>query len=69
MKEKEIINWLLKGDASVRYQTLKNLTETTNSILEPERKKIACEGWGKKLLELQKFDYSWGDGLYAPKWT
>lgn len=69
MKDKEIIEWLLEGDASIRYQTLRDLTGATSSILKPEREKIAEEGWGKRLLDLQKFDKTWGKGLYSPKWT
>jgi hypothetical protein len=34
-----------------------------------ERRHVATEGWGARLLELQDRDGTWAGGLYTPKWT
>jgi hypothetical protein len=36
---------------------------------EAERRKIAKEGWGARLLALQDSSGTWGGGIYSPKWT
>lgn len=69
MENKAIIEWLTTGDVSIKYQSLRDLTNATKSIYEPEREKISEIGWGKKLLDLQTINRTWGGGLYSPKWT
>jgi len=34
---------------------------------EAERKKVAREGWGARLLALQDSNGRWGGGMYGPK--
>jgi len=65
---KQIINWLLDGDPSIRWQTLRDLTDANKIDIKIERKKVTTEGWGKRLLELQDENGMWGKGLYSPKW-
>jgi hypothetical protein len=68
------IHWLLDGDPSIRWQTLRDLVGSKESIFERERKQISCEGWGARLLAKQHRSGLWapgksGDGgLYSPKW-
>ena len=71
-----IITWLLKGDPSVRWQALRDLMNAPRSQWEKERRKVAAEGWGAKLLSHRNPpDGRWcsghggGGGLYTPKWT
>jgi hypothetical protein len=63
----EIISWLLEGDPSIRWQVQRDLLNSSPVKYESERKKVAKEGWGKRLLELQDSDGRWGGGMYGPK--
>lgn len=65
----EIISWLLEGDPSIRWQVQRDLLNSSPTKVEAERRKIAKEGWGAKLLALQDADGTWGGGIYGPKWT
>ncbi|MFZ5880895.1 MAG: hypothetical protein ACOY0R_16125 [Chloroflexota bacterium] len=64
----EIIPWLLKGDPSIRWQVQRDLLDRSPRAYEAERRKIAQDGWGARLLALQDPDGRWGGGLYGPKW-
>jgi hypothetical protein len=63
-----VSEWLLEGDPSIRWQALRDLTGAPDSVVERERKKIAAEGWGARLLSKQDSQGMWS-GLYTPKWT
>lgn len=67
-KNRTQIEWLMEGDAPIRYQTMKDLLEDPPLRAEEERHTILKEGWGKALMERQAADGSWGGGLYSPKW-
>ena len=68
------VQWLLDGDAAIRWQTLRDLLGSAKSVVERERKKIAVSGWGGALLARQESNGGWAsglstdDGLYTPKW-
>ena len=64
-----IISWLLEGDPSIRWQVQRDLLNSSPAKYEVERRKIAKEGWGARLLALQDPNGTWGGGLYGPKWT
>src|SRR5215203_1364892 len=64
-----VVNWLLEGDASVRWQVMRDLLHASAAEVEAERHKIAASGWGARLLALQDPDGRWAGGLYSPKWT
>jgi hypothetical protein len=69
------IQWLLDGDPAIRWQTLRDLVGAAEPTLERERKKIARDGWGGRLLAKQDPEGTWAGGLssdgglYSPKWT
>src|SRR5262249_46985634 len=44
------IAWLLEGDPSIRWQTLRDLVGAAEGRVERERRKVAREGWGASLL-------------------
>ncbi len=67
MKDK-IIQWLLEGDPSIRWQVRRDLLKQSPVRVEAERRKIAKEGWGARLLDLQDPSGRWGGGMYGPKW-
>jgi hypothetical protein len=70
-----VMKWLLDGDAAIRWQTMSDLAGGTERRVERERRKVAREGWGARLLAKQDGKGTWaggksGDGgLYSPKWT
>ena len=62
----QIIEWLLKGDVSIKYQVHRDLLGEDRKDLQ---KMIAQEGWGAQFLECQRLDGHWGISFYQPKWT
>lgn len=64
----DVIQWLLDGDPSIRWQVMRDLLEESQVIYEAEQKKVALQGWGKQLLARQDTDGNWGGGIYSPKW-
>ena len=68
------LQWLLEGDPAIRWQTLRDLTGAGEHTVERERKKVARDGWGARLLAKQDPDGRWAggqssdSGLYSPKW-
>ncbi len=64
-----IISWLLDGDSAIRWQALRDLCGADEAKFLRERKKIASEGWGARLLSRQASSGLWAGGLYTPKWT
>ncbi|MCK6562098.1 hypothetical protein L6R21_23095 [bacterium] len=69
MKTKDpILTWLLAGDPAIRWQTLHDLCGASEAEFLRERKKIASEGWGTRLLARQAASGMWGGGIYGPKW-
>lgn len=68
-REKIIIDWLLAGDASIIYQTKKDLLGANEVELNKHQNRIATEGWGKQFMSFRNKDGKWGRGFYQPKWT
>ena len=50
MTDNKIINWLLDGDSSIRYQVYRDLLSIEREKL---RQNIEIKGWGKRLLSLR----------------
>ena len=63
-----IVDWLLDADASIRWQVMRDLTDTSAEIIAAERARIASEGWGARILDEQRPDGQWGDGVATPVW-
>jgi hypothetical protein len=63
-----VIDWLLDADPSIRWQVMRDLTETPAEIVAAERSRVASEGWGRQLLDQQRRDGQWGDGVATPFW-
>jgi len=66
--DRAIVEWLLAGDPAIRWQTRRDLLDQPAQIYEPERALVSTTGWGRRLLEHQDADGTWGGGLYSPKW-
>jgi hypothetical protein len=68
------ISWLLEGDPAIRWQTLRDLVGAPPRRIDRERRRVAREGWGARLLARQGRDGRWAGGrepdrgMYGPKW-
>jgi len=65
---KATLDWLMKGDPSVRFQTMRDLMTIPEEQYVQEQMEIEKKGWGKRFLGLQDVSGMWGGGLYSPKW-
>jgi hypothetical protein len=63
-----VIDWLVDSDPSIRWQVMRDLTDTPAQIVAAERSRVALEGWGPRLLDQQRPDGQWGDGVATPFW-
>ena len=66
MNTQKIIDWLLEGDISIRYQVQRDLLSIEDEDL---RNRISLEGWGAQFLSRRRPDGHWGMKFYQPKWT
>ena len=66
--EGAVIDWLLAGDPAIAWQTRRDLLDQSAEAYEPERGLVSTTGWGRRLLDHQDADGTWGGGLYSPKW-
>ena len=69
-----VIDWLLEGDPSIRWQALRDLLGAGPRAIDRERRNVARGGWGARLLARQDRAGTWAGGrssdggLYSPKW-
>jgi hypothetical protein len=66
--DRGVIDWLLDCDPSIRWQVMRDLTHAPAENVAAERARVAIEGWGARLLDLQRPDGQWGDGVATPFW-
>jgi len=59
----------MEGDPAIRWQTMRDLQNTSAKKWKTEQQRTLTEGWGAQLLQFQAKDGSWGGGIYTPKWT
>ena len=64
-----VIHWLLDSDPSIRWQVMRDLVNESHEVVASERSRVACEGWGSRLLDLQGSDGQWGGSTFFPHWT
>ncbi len=65
----QAVEWLLDGDPAVRVRVLRDLLDAPPDEVAAERRQVARQGWGARLLAEQNPDGGWGGGVYSPKWT
>src|SRR5436853_6009904 len=69
-----VMRWLLDGDPAIRWQVLRDLVQTAERTVDRERRRVARDGWGARLLARQDPEGTWAGGqssdggLYSPKW-
>jgi hypothetical protein len=62
-----VIPWLMDSDPSIRWQVLRDLMGESHEVVAAERSRVASEGWGSRLLDLQGPDGHWGGGSFVPR--
>lgn len=63
------IQWLLGSDPSIRWQTMRDLTDAPADEVAAERARVATEGAGSRLLALQATDGHWGGAAWNRGWN
>jgi hypothetical protein len=63
-----VIQWLLDSDPSIRWQTMRDLTDAPDEEVATERARVATEGAGARLLALQAPDGRWGGAAWNRGW-
>jgi hypothetical protein len=54
-----VVEWLLDSDPAIRWQVMRDITDASEADVAAERARVATEGWGAKLLDLQRQDGHW----------
>ena len=63
-----VVAWLLDSDPAIRWQVMRDLVDAPAEVVAAERGRVGREGWGKRLLDEQRADGNWGDGVAMPLW-
>jgi len=53
------VAWLLDSDPAIRWQVMRDLADAPGEEVAAERTRVAGEGWGARLLALQRQDGHW----------
>jgi hypothetical protein len=61
-----VIDWLLDSDPAIRWQVLRDLADAPADVVAAERARIAIEGWGARLLDVEDEDGQWDGGALFP---
>jgi hypothetical protein len=62
----DVIDWLLDGDAAIRWQVMRDLTNAPAEKVAAERARVEHDGWGARLLGLEDPDGLWAGGACFP---
>jgi hypothetical protein len=60
-----VIDWLLDADPAIRWQVMHDLLHEPAQAVAAERARVATEGWGARLLELQADDGLWAGNAFS----
>src|SRR5260370_37331234 len=55
----DVLDWLWDRDPALRWQVMRDLAEIPEENVAAERARVATEGWGARLLALQRQDGHW----------
>ncbi|MBY0274915.1 hypothetical protein K2Z84_06220 [Candidatus Binatia bacterium] len=64
-----VLPWLLDDDPALRWQVLRDLTDAPAGEVAAERARVATEGAGARLLQLQAADGRWSGVAWNRGWT
>jgi hypothetical protein len=59
----DVVEWLLDSDSAIRWQVMRDLTDAPEEDVTAERARVATDGWGARLLALQRQDGQWDGGI------
>lgn len=59
-------DWMLATDPALAWQVERDLLGEPDEVWQATRARVAIEGMGKRLLELQDADGQWAGGAYFP---
>jgi hypothetical protein len=62
----DVLDWLLDSDPAIRWQVIRDLVRAPAEEVAAERARVATEGWGARLLDLQDDDGTWAGGACFP---
>src|SRR5579862_4344105 len=62
-----VIEWLLDSDPSIRWQVMRDVIDESPASVARERSRVAVEGWGSRLLDLQGADGHWAGAAFVPR--
>jgi hypothetical protein len=68
-QRRSAIRWLLDSDPSIRWQVMRDLTDAPADEIRAERRRVATEGVGARLLALQGTDGRWGGAAWNRGWN
>jgi hypothetical protein len=60
------MDWLLDADPAIRWQVMRDLTDSPADVVAAERTRVATEGWGARLLAARDPDGQWMGGACFP---
>jgi hypothetical protein len=63
-----VVDWVLDGDPSIRWQVMRDLTDAPVEVVAAERARVATEGVGARLLALQAADGRWAGAAWNRGW-
>jgi hypothetical protein len=69
MTNDSVLDWLTSGDPAIGWQTERDLLARPPAVWRSTRSQVGEAGWGRRLLDAQDAEGTWGGGLYTPKWT
>jgi hypothetical protein len=64
-----VIEWLLDADPAIGWQVMRDLTGASAEQVAAERRRVATEGWGARLLAMQAADGRWGEAAWNHGWN
>src|SRR4029079_19342993 len=69
MQAMSVIDCLLDSDPAIRWQVMRDLTHAPADVVAAERSRVATEGWGARLLELQAPEGLWAGMAFSQERT
>jgi hypothetical protein len=67
--EQSTIDWLLDSDPAIRWQMMRDLIDAPAEEIAQERARIPKEGFGERILALQRTDGTWSGAAWNPGWN
>lgn len=66
MADVALVEWLLDSDPALRWQVQRDIAHDPEHVWQATRARVATDGFGARLLDLQDDDGQWAGGAYFP---